>query len=180
MSYEDRLKQYDDNFNGAQRQRDLGELPPPGDYQAIVDRFDFFEAKSNGRLYLKTELKVVGTEHEGWPIETIHDLEDPERFDWLKTHLHRLGADVDNFQLSQIETLLHDLLDVPVEVNVYEYESKKDGSTQLGARVNRRLGDPMRQEVPADAEGLKDQQQQAKRVGGGGGGANSQDEKIPF
>lgn len=150
-SHADRLKQHDEAFTGAQRRSDLGEMPDVGDYQALVHRFDYIEAKSNGRLYLKTELKIVGGgEFDGWPVDILNDLEDPERYEYLKTHLHRLGVDTDSFILSKIEEELPALLDVPVELNVYE---GKNG--QRYASINKRLGEPMRQqsggEIPADA-----------------------------
>lgn len=156
--YADRLAAHDQAFQEAKRMRDFGELPDDGDYQGIVERFDFFEARSTGELYLKTEVKLTGPSEEvaGWGVEMIHNLDDSDKFDFLKTHLHRLGCtavDEPGFKLSELESVhLPKLLDVPVEVNVYTYDRKDGGGTGRGARINKALGEPMRNpETPAPA-----------------------------
>lgn len=118
---------------------DPNSLPPDGDYQAVIDRFDILESKKNGRLYLKTEMTVVGGAHNGWPASTLHDLEDPDRIGWVKKHLTVLGVEVED--LSQLEDALTAALDVPVLITV------KTNGEYRNCYVNDRLGAPLRSDL---------------------------------
>lgn len=128
------------------------DLPPDGDYQALVRGFDFFEARDH--IFLKTELEVANhPDHAGRRAETVHDLEDPNRIEWLKKHLATLGADVNGLDLTQVRPgspLLLALCDTPVEIKVKTSDKRdKDGNYYRNVYVNKRLGDPLRSDVPA-------------------------------
>ena len=169
--WSERLAGMDNEWKQAPRAADLGELPPPGEYQAFVQGFDFFESKI-GEVYFKTELEVATGPEKGWPIEVIHSLADPDRYGFLKQHLHKMGLDPE-FPLSELEERVTALLDVPVSIEVYEYESKKHGDTRSAAKVIARLGDPMRQdqsELPADTADMA-----GEKVAAG-----KSDDDIPF
>lgn len=127
---------------------DPNALPPDGEYQAIVDRFDVIESKKNGRLYLKTEMRVVGGQYNGWSASTLHDLEDPERIQWVKKHLTVLGVVVQD--LSRLEEALGAALDVPVLITV---KTSDDGEYR-NCYVNDRLGSPMRSDL-GEPEGFQ-------------------------
>lgn len=73
--------------------REPGELPPDGDYQARVDSFDFFESKDETRLFMKTVLVVVAGDEARAELTTIHQLNDPDRLEFLKRHLTILGVE---------------------------------------------------------------------------------------
>lgn len=130
--------------------------PPDGDYQALVHRFDFFEGGAANHAFLKTELEVQhDDEWQGTSVETIHDLEDPDRLGFLKQHLHVLGLDLDDF--SQLEVRLSEVLDVPVQIRIKTSDKKNsDGEHYRNVFVNERLGGPVRSggDVPPDMDGL--------------------------
>lgn len=132
---QDRLAAMDDSWRDAKPASDGIEMPPDGDYQALVERFDFFESSKNGHLLLKTELSVTSSDYAGWPASTMHDLEDPERLGWLKKHLSTLGLDVDE-PLSTLKERLQAVVGVPVQIAI------KTKGEYRNCYVNKRLGDP--------------------------------------
>lgn len=149
-----------------------GELPEDGTYQALIQRFDFFESKK-GELFLKTELQIqLDEKYEGHPVEIIHNLSDPDRLDWLKQHLHNCGLDLENF--AELDGRLHELLDVPVEIAVKtSKKTDNNGNPYRNAYVNQRLGNPMpgagATDVPADPDPVP-----------AGASAGQSDDDIPF
>lgn len=177
---EGRLAAMQEAFNDAPTDSgSITELPPDGEYQALVKSFDVFESKA-GDLYLKTVLEVAfDREYAGREAPTIHSLDDPDRIKFLKTHLSRLGADVENLDMREVRPgseLLTSLLDVPVAIAV-RTSSKTDanGVPYRNVYLNERLGNPMNAngagvvggpmlggkvqqpatDVPADTEGLE-------------------------
>lgn len=112
MSYADRLSRMDDAWGKAQV--DSRGLPPDGDYQAMIDRFDFIDS-SNG-LLLKTELHITQGDYEGMRCSTIHNLEQSDRLEPAKRHLAALNALPQ--KLSDLERVLPSALDALVEVTV--------------------------------------------------------------
>lgn len=125
------------------------ELPPDGTYQAIVKAFDFFEAKMSGDLFFKTIVTIAfDREYQGREVETIHNATDHEKLAWLKTHLARLGADVDNVPLADLispgSQHLEALLDVPVEIAIKTSDNTdSQGVHYRNVYVNKRLGDAL-------------------------------------
>lgn len=150
-----RLADMNDPFKAAEVNEGgfKDETPPPGTYQGLIDSFDFIEAgpnsKTPGVLYLKTVIKTIGGEYDGNEATTLHSLEDPDRFDWLKTHLERLGLETTDLDLTMLETSLSALLDVPIVFAVVD--SHSGGKEYRNVYVNERIGDPMRAEPVGDA-----------------------------
>lgn len=155
---EERLAAMQDSFNEAPSDISSPFDPPPdGDYQALVKRFDFFESKTTNHAFLKTELEVVhDPQYTGREASVVHDLEDPDRVNWLKRHLAILGADVESLDLRQVRPgseLLEALCDTPVEITVKTSDRlDKDNKPYRNVYVNRKLGDPIRSDVPAPRE----------------------------
>jgi hypothetical protein len=158
--YQDRLASMDHDFQNA---RTPGELPPDGFYQCMVDRFDFIEAKTNGRLYLKTFLTVATGPDKGAEITTLHDLEDKDRMAGLKAHLQSLEIEPES--LGHLEEALPGALDAIVEVTVF---TAKSGNRY--ARVDRRHKDglPRTSDIPYDDDA---KHQPVTTISDGGGGA---------
>lgn len=196
---QERLREGEESFKKAPADGGFStELPPDGEYQAVVKKFDFFESKKSGDAFLKTVLEIAfDREWQGTEVETIHNLTDPEVLEsgWLKTHLKRLGADVDELELSAVSPgseLLGSLLDVPVAIAIKTSDRTNDqGEPYRNVYLNKRLGDPLQggstgvaggpmeggkvqapeSEVPADEAGLDKS---------GTGAESKDDEEIPF
>jgi hypothetical protein len=127
-----------------------GGQAPDGEYQAIIDRFDFIESPKNGKLYLKTFARIAAGPFEGKPLTTLHALEDPERFGLLKKHLSVLECEPAS--LRNLEAELDKALDCPFLVAV----RTKTVADQVYRNVyfNQKLGGPIRRvltDVPATA-----------------------------
>jgi hypothetical protein len=95
-----------------------------GDYQARVESFDLFQGKKNpDDWFLKTFFSIQhDAELAGRELTTLHNIADPDKIGFLKDHLHGLGVDVTQLDLTDIypgSDLLNSLLDVPVLVGVY-------------------------------------------------------------
>lgn len=125
------------------------ELPPDGTYQAIVKAFDFFEGRKSGDVFFKTVLTIAfDREYQGREAETIHNATDPDKLAWLKTHLSRLGAPVDEVPIQDLiapgSDHLAALLDVPVEIAVKTSDNTdENGVHYRNVYVNKRLGDAL-------------------------------------
>lgn len=163
MSIADRLAAMNDAYKAAPV-ADGGsfELPPDGDYSAIIDRFDTFEGKNGptaGHLFLKTEMKIVhNDEFEGRQVSVVHNLEDPMRLDQLKRHLAILGLDPDGFNFSELFDQLSMALDLPCEIAI-KTSTKTNPSTGKFYRnvyLNRVFGTPMRKNEPTKSAAASD------------------------
>ena len=138
-----KLKQYNSTFQQTTVDSpNRPTLPPDGDYEAVVDRFDFFEAKKGataGQLLLKTELTITGPAAVGTPVEIIHNLEDPARFGFLKKHLECLGEQSED--LAVLDTVLAPALDRVVAIAIKTSARKNDaGEHYRNVYVNRVVG----------------------------------------
>lgn len=153
----ERLASVNDNWQRTVRTSG-DDLPPDGDYQAIVERFEPFQAKSSGAYWLKTELRIqLDPEWDGKIVTTIHALDDPDRAEFLVRHLRTLGLSADELEdLANIDQALHKVLDVPVRIAVVTADriNEKTGLPFRNVYVNERLGPPLtsqqRSDVPAD------------------------------
>jgi hypothetical protein len=133
----ERLMAHDEEFKAADTTFERKGLPPDGEYQARVDRFDFKEIQ--GEYKLLTEMKVLApAAYHGWEITTWHDLENPERYPSLKKHLDALGILPES--LSELEVALNVALDSVVEIAV-RTSSRLDaqGNPYRNAYVNHNL-----------------------------------------
>jgi hypothetical protein len=136
-----RLQAMNDAWQQAEIPEGGYELPPDGDYQAVVERFDWFEANSNGHLFLKTEMRISSGASSGAEVQTIHDVEDPERLGWLKRHLSTLG--VEDGPLNTLEQRLAPVAGTPVEIRIKtSTKTNADGIPYRNVYVNKRLGAP--------------------------------------
>ena len=144
----DRLAALDNDYAKAPVGGDY-EMPPPGIYQAVVERFDtleFDKGKNAGHLQLKTTFKIeLDPKYAGKTVDVLHDLEDPERFNWLKKHLNTLGLDPEAFQFSELMSNLNKVLDVPCEIAIVESvkTNPNTGEPYKNCYLNRRLGDAL-------------------------------------
>lgn len=139
LQIQSRLAAMQDAFEGAPLPEGGYELPPDGDYQAVVERFDFFEANSNGHLFLKTEMRVSSGQHQGAYASTIHDVEDPDKLGWLKKHLTMLG--VQDGPLGTLTERLEPVAGAAVEIRVKTGPGKNsDGIPYRNVYINKRIG----------------------------------------
>jgi hypothetical protein len=142
--FTDRLSAMQSAFKEAEVDADPFALPEPGDYQALVNEFDIFETDSG--LLFKTRFQIINDPvYSGRFADTIHNLEDPARIGFLKTHLSRLGADVSNLDLADLRPgseYLREFLDVTCDIAVKD--SKKTnpntGKPYRNVYLNGRLG----------------------------------------
>lgn len=134
----ERLMAHDEEFKEAQI---MGvakkDLPPDGEYQARVDRFDFKQV--DGRYKLLTEMKVLApSAYHGWEVVTWHDLEDRDKYPMLKKHLDALGILPDS--LAELEVALNVALDSVVEIAVRtSTKLDQNGNPYRNAYVNHNL-----------------------------------------
>jgi hypothetical protein len=150
----ERLARLQSNFQEASA--DGGSMydpPPDDDYQALINEFEFFEAGSPTQAFLKMRLLVQHHDKYGGRVcDTIYNLEDPDRLDWLKRDLAKIVGPERVEQLNYGVDLLpgsafleKELLDVPVLIRV-----KRPGKTNskgyeiVNVYIQQRLGDQQR------------------------------------
>jgi hypothetical protein len=149
-----RLARLQSNFQEASA--DGGSMydpPPDDDYQALINEFEFFEAGQPTQAFLKMRLLVQHHDKYGGRVcDTIYNLEDPDRLDWLKRDLAKIVGPERVEQLNYGVDLLpgsafleKELLDVPVLIRV-----KRPGKTNskgyeiVNVYIQQRLGDQQR------------------------------------
>jgi hypothetical protein len=136
-----RLAEMDDAYENVTDGR-----PEEGTYQAVIERFDFFDSKKTGDLFMKTQLTIAhDPQYEGQTLEAIHNLTDPERIRWTKKYLAMLGY---QGSISGLIGNLDSFVGLPVEVAV-KYSDRLDeyGDPYMNVFVNRRLAEL---EAPTD------------------------------
>lgn len=143
IDVKDTLAQFDGTWGDTEAAGGSGGLPPDGNYEARVDRFDFEVSQKSGSMQLKTELVIRGGEHDGKRVRTWHDLQDVEKLKWLKGHLEAMGLKLD--KLSELSDRLPEVLDVPVAIRI------KTSGQYTNVYVNERLGDPVSKSELPDA-----------------------------
>lgn len=122
-----RLAEMQQSFDNAELGGGYGD-PLDGidddDYQARLESFDLFQGKKNPEhWFLKTFFSIQHhPELAGRELTTLHNIADPDKIGFLKDHLHALGVDVTQLDLTDIypgSDLLNSLLDAPCLVGVY-------------------------------------------------------------
>jgi hypothetical protein len=145
--YADRLAEMDEAYEN------VSDKPyDEGTYQGVIRRFDFFDSKRTGDVFLKTEIAFAHQpEYEGQEVEAIHNLTAPDKLKWTKRFLSIIGYDG---PLSQIVTgALEPFVGLPVEFAIQYSDKKNDwGDYYMNVYVNRRLGELTgpSTDVPAD------------------------------
>lgn len=137
-----------------------GDRVPDGTYETVIKDFDFFEGKNGqaaGKLFIKTVFEV--RHHatlNGAEASAIHNLEDPERFGYVKRHFSKLGVEVDDLPMTELRPgsdTLKALLDVPVEIAVKSSDKTDvNGVPYQNVYVNQRLGDSLGSDVTTRAD----------------------------
>jgi hypothetical protein len=145
-----RLAEMDDAYENVTDGR-----PEEGTYQAVIERFDFFDSKKTGDLFMKTQLTIAhDPQYEGQTLEAIHNLTDPERIRWTKKYLAMLGY---QGSISGLIANLDSFVGLPVEVAV-KYSDRLDeyGDPYMNIFINRRLAEltAVDSDVPADTSGF--------------------------
>jgi hypothetical protein len=136
-SYSDRLADMDEQYESAEA-RAGGASVPDGEYEGLIERFDFWERDGGGPLKLITEISVADGEYEGIQAPSVwHELEDPDRIGWTKGYLQMLG--LEGVKLSELETALETVAG-KTRVAVRVTSTEKNGRTYRNTYVNEVLG----------------------------------------
>lgn len=161
-----RLAELDEDFAAAPDvDDDPFALPEPGIYQTVLNRIDYFEAKTTGDPFLKLVFEVtLDPAYAGREIDLIYNLgasgtpEDRQRrLGFLKRDLAKLGVDpnAEDFSLGLLypgSPIWDQVLDAPCVIAVVD--SKKTnpntGKPWRNAYLNERLGDPLPSDIPSD------------------------------
>lgn len=173
-SYADRLSGMDDAYAEAEAKTG-GASVPDGEYEAIIERFDFWEAEGGGPLKLLTELSIAEGDYAGvTPPSIWHELEDQERIGWTKGYLKLLG--LEGIKLSELEDRLEPIAGrTRVAIRVATTTSKKNGQKYTNTYINEVIGTPGEAE-PSTAQKAESEFATAMA----GENFAGQDEDIPF
>jgi hypothetical protein len=134
--YASRLAEVDQTFDSI----DINPFEG-GTYQGIISRFDFFDSKKTGDVFLKTEIAFAHEpRYEGQQVEAIHNLTDSDKLRWTKRYFNTLGYEGN---LSDILSGgLEPFIGVPVEFAIVYSDKKNDyGEHYMNVYINRRLGE---------------------------------------
>lgn len=135
----DRLRGMDDQFESTEAKVSGGSVPD-GEYEALLERFDFWEKKGGGPLKLITEVRVDAGEYAGLSAPSVwHELEDPERIGWTKGYLHTLG--LEGVKPSELETALEPIAG-RTRVGIRIATTTKNGKTYRDTYINEVIGEP--------------------------------------
>jgi hypothetical protein len=123
----------DDQFEAVEA-RTGGAVVPDGDYEGLIQRFDFWERDGGGPLKLITEISVDAGEYAGMSAPSVwHELEDPDRIGWTKGYLEMLG--LKGVKLSDLEAALESLAGA-TRVEIRVTSTLKNGKTYRNTYVN--------------------------------------------
>jgi hypothetical protein len=139
MGYREFLSQYDNEWQGAKVKENEYANLPDGKYQVRVDVARIDENEQNGSIFLYWEMEIVNGPYEGRKVFKRNGLDNPERFDWLKTDLHRAGIELQ--YLSEIEDVLPDLLDRVIEINLKTGKPNAEGKVYQNCYINKLLNE---------------------------------------
>lgn len=147
--YSDRLAKMQDEYDEAEA-RTGGAIVPDGDYEGLIERFDFWEKEGGGPLKLITECSVQEGEHGGMSAPSVwHELEDPNRIGYTKGYLELLG--LEGVNLAELPAALEPLAG-KCRVAFRVTSTQKNGKTYRNTYINEVLSGegPTR---PADSDG---------------------------
>ncbi len=137
-SYADRLAAMDEKYESVEAKVSGGGVPD-GDYEGVIQRFDFWQREGGGPLKLLTEITIASGEYAGLSAPTVwHELEDSERIGWTKGYLEMLG--LQGVKLSELESKLEPLAG-KTRVAIRVKTTSKNGRTFENTYVNEVLGD---------------------------------------
>lgn len=139
MSYKDLLEQFDDVWGATEPMKNEFSPLPDGKYQARIDVARIEENEEYHTVNLAWEFEVTTGEYQGRRIFKRSQLDNEERLVYLKTDLDRLGVKLD--RLSDIESVLHQLLDLVVEVYLKTGKPNDKGKTYQNCYINRLVGE---------------------------------------
>lgn len=108
------LRDMDDDFDNATPETGGFTPLPDGNYQVAVDGAELVWSRAGNRM-LKWTLKVLSSAHENRRVWKYHTIEQ-NRLGWLKADLGICGLTLD--RLSELPRRLHELLDVPLEIQL--------------------------------------------------------------
>lgn len=150
---QERLAQMDETYKKLKERGDQ----PVGDFQAIIDRFDFFEGKNDGHTFLKTFLTIRhDPDWDGEEVAAIHNITDPDRAAWTLRYLRTIGYEG---PISELLSALEDYVGLPVAITCKEGQgiSPYTGLPYLNVFINQRLGELQTpgSDVDNDTSGFK-------------------------
>lgn len=162
---EQRLAALDDRIKTTPAMTGNGfELPPVGDYQALLDRWDHFEGKNGktaGHLFLKAEYVIQHHELAGKQVDLIYNMDDPEGkgIGFLKADLKKLGVEgADDLDAAGIHKVLGEVTDTPVllAIRASKKVNPETNEPYRNAYLQEAFGAPMRSEfTPAPGADFK-------------------------
>jgi hypothetical protein len=155
---EQRLAQVQAAFDAAPAEGPSQFDPPPdGDYQTLLHEYDFFEGGDPKQAFMKIRFQIQHhPEHAGHFIEKVYTIETEDGVGYLKSDLHRMGVNVEGFQLSRIATgeLQSETLDLPLLIRVKRPgKLNRKGKEIVNVWIQQRLGDPVRAQSVGEARG---------------------------
>lgn len=116
--------------------------PPPDDeYEALVHEFEFLSG--DWGVGLKVNYQI--TESQQYSGRIVGDMFGirPDRIQWLKGFLSRLGVNVEELDVREIRPgseVLNGLLDTPVLIRIKR--NRRDGQEFVNVYLQRKLGEP--------------------------------------
>jgi len=172
--HSDRLAEMQDAYDGVEAKTSGGAVPD-GDYEGLIERFDFWEAEGGGPLKLITEISVQdGGDYDGLSAPSVwHELEDPDRIAWTKGYLEMLG--LEGVNLAELPAALEPLAgtaQVAIRVVTTEKGEKKYRNTYVNEVIGHE-GVSSRSEDGAEESAGGDFESAAE-------GASGDDDDIPF
>jgi hypothetical protein len=151
--YADRLAKMQGEYDEAEAKTG-GALVPDGDYEGLIERFDFWEKEGGGPLKLITEISVQAGEHTGLSAPSVwHELEDPDRIGYTKGYLELLG--LEGVNLAELPAALEPLCG-KLRVGIRVTSTSKGDKTYRNTYVNEVLDGEGPSTAGAEAKGDND------------------------
>lgn len=183
--HSDRLAEMQDAYDGAEAKTSGGSVPD-GDYDGLIERFDFWEKEGGGPLKLITEISIQdGGDYDGLSAPSVwHELEDPDRIAWTKGYLEMLGLEgVDLAQLPAALEPLAGTTQVSIRVVTTDKGEKKYRNTYVNEVTGTTEGISSGEKAKSKAKAKSKSKSKAKAAEPDdfeGDGAGGDDDDIPF